>query len=1112
VPSWIIKQIFYAGLSDFKRTISLETIDLYENDACALEPCLNYQLCRPVTQFASVDNSYQFSKYIQFRSVNIKNTFVCDCPTGFTGLVTSSKCDLEINLCYSNPCGNNGLCVSLESGYTCICDPDYTGPQCQFALNSTICDKLSYDDQQTKSFGILAENGKVDRDLCKTSTSACNWSNSSRQVTCTNCTANPRLAMYYNRFCELRTRSFPVDKHAFFIIPGLQERLRFKIKLTFSTVKPDSYLFHNGRLDRHGYDFVELKIDNYQMVFRFSLGNGQQPFELCIKHLDVADGKWRTVTVEYNQLNVKLSVDNDDSPYTDSCESARSQMKNTCFRVEKTFSLPPKCLHQIENCFRLLDLNGPMLIGRGPFQQQHISKSVDKFMFQGCLGDLFVNERFVDLNTHNIINYGTDIGCTTTTTTSTSSAKQSCNKWICDDNAHSPCFNNAQCQMISQKATTSDKCNGTNDDQQQFACICPAGYKGKYCQFKSTEMLRMLMTPNEETNGTNENDDVGGQRLSQSTCPAKWWGKPETGICGPCQCDETLDFSPDCNKTTGQCMCRAKYYRRTNRLTNKDHCVPCDCNVDGSLSLQCQPLTGQCTCLIGSGITGRKCDACLSPFAEIVEGECRVLNKNQCPKVYYSNTWWPRTHFNEYATTTCPKGSFGQALRFCDQLTSWSPSVNLSNCSSTRLVDMQLVKWDFELSTNRSQLNEYQTLKLIDDLNQLTEEAESDNEYNDDGLQHNDIDWTEQEQPPVTYWYPNDLAVIKNLTVSIVQYELANAPSFLHIKDKYFLKNLFSLLNRILSRKYDAKWKTLKTERASYLTDLLVTLDKYLNCLLHYNQQSIIQQFQYNYENIKFLFDTQTKRTQQYRSPFVQFHLTGEPIDDKVSSSVDALNQISYITVRSIPNGLPNDLVLNDDETRTISAYQVASDILMINTKRSQVLRLQSIRNNDLVPVKSAGHMKTTSFNPYNNTIVAEFLVNLNSHNDKLKPLVKMLYCVFYNGHMQKWSTLGARILFVDLDRNVVRCAFDHFSIYSVMLPVNQSVNTDPAIAFTIVTYTLVPVSVACLLFVAFMLALFGVSSIFLFSSSLWTLLTFGTMDWKCCQCEILLFSYVNHP
>lgn len=40
-----------------------------------------------------------------------------------------------VNFCLSNPCHNNGLCISNASGFTCICPPMFTGTFCNIQVN-----------------------------------------------------------------------------------------------------------------------------------------------------------------------------------------------------------------------------------------------------------------------------------------------------------------------------------------------------------------------------------------------------------------------------------------------------------------------------------------------------------------------------------------------------------------------------------------------------------------------------------------------------------------------------------------------------------------------------------------------------------------------------------------------------------------------------------------------------------------------------------------------------------------------------------------------------------------------------------------------------------------
>ena len=43
------------------------------------------------------------------------------------------RCDINLDLCGTNPCQNGGECVDSGNGvrYTCICKPGYTGDNCE---------------------------------------------------------------------------------------------------------------------------------------------------------------------------------------------------------------------------------------------------------------------------------------------------------------------------------------------------------------------------------------------------------------------------------------------------------------------------------------------------------------------------------------------------------------------------------------------------------------------------------------------------------------------------------------------------------------------------------------------------------------------------------------------------------------------------------------------------------------------------------------------------------------------------------------------------------------------------------------------------------------------
>ena len=648
---------------------------------------------------------------------------------------------------------------------------------------------------------------------------------------------------FYNKFCELRAKHFPANKNAYLALPGLQNRFRFKLKLTFATVKPDGYLFYNGRLERRGLhnnanDFVALRIEQSYLVFSYSLGSSQ-PSEIRLDNITVSDGKWRTVSIVYEHQTFVISLDNDNLQEVDACELAYNNIIDNsmqlidCFRVKSTYELPEKCASQIETCFRHFDLNGPLNLGRASVQ---LKSNQQLFNYEGCISDLTINERLIDLQQEAIVDHNTQVGCSPKSNSvckklitngkcakcqpiwadkvkcestnlddkqtfslssnsylrlaevqlnksfqlefnvrvSNSSANQSFtlayfemyslreakptvfyliynrllkqielfneknlklfqlatdledlywNKvflnfayqskgvsftytindyfvstevvlaknqglrvFIGADSALKKpgltgCIKitNTDLLVLRESVNIAKGCGALSDKSRVMSkaiskcgsinvcfnnatcfereanqeilpgCECLPGFKGKYCQYE-TKLTRNLLNKN-------------------NSCPAKWWGN-EPGICGPCKCDEAKNFSPDCNQLNGTCQCKPLFYKKINKHTGEEYCVPCDCYLEGSSSLQCESLTGQCSCLTGAGITGRRCDQCVSPFAELTSNgnECRQLSSSECPRAFKFNMWWPRTPFHQIAKAECPKGTIGMKIvLFFDQ-------------------------------------------------------------------------------------------------------------------------------------------------------------------------------------------------------------------------------------------------------------------------------------------------------------------------------------------------------------------------------------------------------------------------------------------------------------
>lgn len=80
-------------------------------DVCSSNPCLNLGSCQQLPS----------------------NGYKCTCAKGWSGL----NCELNINECVvlSQPCQNNGLCRDGIGTYTCNCMPGFTGQYCEIVVD-----------------------------------------------------------------------------------------------------------------------------------------------------------------------------------------------------------------------------------------------------------------------------------------------------------------------------------------------------------------------------------------------------------------------------------------------------------------------------------------------------------------------------------------------------------------------------------------------------------------------------------------------------------------------------------------------------------------------------------------------------------------------------------------------------------------------------------------------------------------------------------------------------------------------------------------------------------------------------------------------------------------
>uniref|UniRef100_A0A8V1AF49 Cadherin EGF LAG seven-pass G-type receptor 3 n=1 Tax=Gallus gallus TaxID=9031 RepID=A0A8V1AF49_CHICK len=262
------------------------------------------------------------------------------------------------------------------------------------------------------------------------------------------------------------------------------------------------------------------------------------------------------------------------------------------------------------------------------------------------------------------------------------------------------------------------------DEWQSYSCVCQPGYYGGEC----VDACHLNPCKNKSVCRRKPGSPLGyvcecggnffGQycehRMDQQ-CPKGWWGNPS---CGPCNCDVSKGFDPDCNKTNGQCHCKDFHYRPKG----SDTCLPCDCYPVGSSSRSCDKETGRCHCR--PGVIGRQCNSCDSPFAEVTPSGCKVLYDG-CPKSLKAGVWWPQTKFGFSAVVLCPKGSLGEsgvpwgaAVRHCDEEKGWLEP-DLFNCTSPAFKELSMLLEGLE--RNETELNTIEAKKLAHRLRAVTD-------------------------------------------------------------------------------------------------------------------------------------------------------------------------------------------------------------------------------------------------------------------------------------------------------------------------------------------------------------------------------------------------------
>uniref|UniRef100_A0A8D3E5A0 Cadherin, EGF LAG seven-pass G-type receptor 3 n=1 Tax=Scophthalmus maximus TaxID=52904 RepID=A0A8D3E5A0_SCOMX len=342
-PSEALEEQLYLNRLRLTSLTQMEVLP-FDDNVCLREPCQNYMKCISVLRFNS-SAPFISSPSILFRPIHPIAGLRCRCPVGFTG----DYCETEINLCYSNPCLNGGVCARREGGYTCICREDYSGDQCEF------------DRRQGRCVPGVCRNGGTCREL------------SGGGFRC-ECPAGG----YERPYCTVTARSFPPKSFAMF--RGLRQRFHLSISLTQTLGK-------------------KLNLSESSTQVSPFLPGG------------VSDGNWHTVHIHYYNKPKRSMSGEAQGPSDekiavvsiDDCDTALSLRFSTQLGNYSCAAQGKQTSNK-----KSLDLTGPLFLGGVPNVPDNFPFGAREFI--GCMKELHIDNKPLDLAGF-IANNGTVPGC-----------------------------------------------------------------------------------------------------------------------------------------------------------------------------------------------------------------------------------------------------------------------------------------------------------------------------------------------------------------------------------------------------------------------------------------------------------------------------------------------------------------------------------------------------------------------------------------------------------------------------------------------------------------------------------------------------------------------------
>uniref|UniRef100_A0A8C2DBY9 Cadherin EGF LAG seven-pass G-type receptor 1 n=1 Tax=Cyprinus carpio TaxID=7962 RepID=A0A8C2DBY9_CYPCA len=609
----------------------------------------------------------------------------------------------------------------------------------------------------------------------------------------------------------------------------------------------------------------------------------------------------------------------------------------------------------------------------------------------------------------------------------------------CDSNI---CPDNSQC----------------TDDWNAHTCVCDPGFFGKdcvdACHLNPCEHLSTCVRKPSSSHGyTCEcSQDYYGQYCEnkvEKPCPRGWWGSP---MCGPCNCDVSKGFNPDCNKTTGECRCKDNYYRPKD----SDTCFPCDCFHLGANSRTCDPETGQCPCK--AGVIGRQCNRCDNPFFEVTNTGCEVVHEG-CPKAYDAGIWWPKTNFGRPVAMNCPKGSIGTAVRHCSDEKGWLPP-ELFNC--TTIAFSHLKKLNEELHRNESTM---------------------------DGQKSKDIAWMLQNATDQTKsFYGNDVKTTYQLISWILHYESKQQGfNLAAMRDAKFNENLVKAGSAILDASNKEHWDQIQRTEGS-TAHLLKNFEEYANTVAQNMRKTYLKPFIIVTENMVFAVDYLDAIYPDV-AKIPRFQTTDQECPKDLKSSV-IFPEFSFKSSEHqvSPTDDPESQSRSEEEhdlatnkrkrhAESLPPFPVAAVIIYKSLgqllpehydpdRRSLRLPNRPVINTPIVSTTVYSEGEPLHI-PLEQPITLDY--NLLETEERTKPV-----CVFWNhsiavGGTGAWSSKGCDL--ISRNHTHISCQCNHMTSFAVLMDISKREHGD-VLPLKIVTYTTVSASLLALLITFILLAI----------------------------------------